>query len=285
MRFFLIFLLFLGSLFAKDMIAVSILPQKFFVKKIVEDRFDIEVMVPPGSSPATYSVKPQQLLSLKKAKIYFSTGVPFEKAWLKRFKSANKSLKIVDIGKYIKKFPMQEHHHEGEHEHHHEHEKILDPHIWLSPPLVILQARVILEEICKIDPKNKDFYLKNYQKFSNELTNLDTKIFKKLFNLKKREFIVYHPSFGYFARSYNLKQIAIEKEGKEPTIKYLKRVIDIAKKKNIKVVFVEPQFSKKSAKFIASKIGGEVLEIDPLNENWDKNILKVVEAIERANSN
>ena len=281
-----LFLALIIASFAKDTICVSILPQKFFVKKIVNDNFDIAVMVPPGSSPATYSVKPKQLLEIKKAKIYFSIGVPFEKAWLKRFKNANKNLKIVDSSKYIKKIPMDEHHlHEHEHKHDHNEHKSLDPHIWMSPPLVMLQARVILEEVIKIDPKNEDFYLKNYENFIDELSKIDTKILKMLSNLKKREFIVYHPSFGYFAKSYSLKQIAIEKEGKEPTIKYLKRVIDFAKKEGIKIVFVEPQFPKKSAKFIAQKIGGEVKVIDPLNENWDKNILEVASAIKKANSN
>jgi len=278
MRYFLLILIFITSIWAKDIIAVSILPQKFPVEKIVKDRFLVEVMVPPGSSPATYNVKPNQLLSIKKARLYFSIGVPFERAWIDRFKSVNKKLKIVDSAKYIKKIPIL--HHEHKHEHHKE---ILDPHIWLSPPLVMLQARVILEEVCKIDPKNMEYYQKNYKDFINELVNIDMKIMNMLKDVKKREFIVYHPSFGYLAHTYDLKQIAIEKEGKEPTIKYLKRVIDFAKRHNIKVIFVEPQFSKKSAKFIAQKINGKVVSIDPLSQEWDKNIINIILAIKEAN--
>ncbi|WP_187647265.1 metal ABC transporter solute-binding protein, Zn/Mn family [Nitrosophilus labii] len=286
MRFLSLFLFLALSLFANETICVSILPQKFFVKKITKDRFDIEVMVPPGSSPATYGVKPKQLKSIKKAKIYFAIGVPFERAWLKRFKSVNEHLKIVDSGKYVKKIPMIHHHHDEHDEHdekEHKHEN-LDPHIWMAPPLVMLQARVILEEIVKIDPKNEDFYIKNYKEFIKELAAIDTQILKRLKNIKQKEFIVYHPSFGYFAYVYGLKQIAIEKEGKEPTAKYLKKIVDFAKKEKIKVIFVEPQFSKKSAMFLAKKIGAKVETIDPLSYEWDKNIFKVVEAIEKANS-
>ncbi len=268
MRIFLLLSVFVLSLWAKVSVAVSILPQKFFVNKIGKDLVDVTVMVPPGASPAVYSVKPSQLKALKKAKIYFAIGVPFEKAWLDKFISVNPSIKIVDTSSMIKKFPMNE---EGRGN--------LDPHIWLSPPLVILQARVILDSLISIDPKNRDTFIKNYEKFVCEIASLDVKIMNILKDIKKREFIVFHPSFGYFARSYDLKQIAIEREGKEPSAKYIQRIIKIAKELKIKRIFVEPQFPKRSAKYIASKIKGEVVVIDPLNEKWDDNLLKIARAL------
>ena len=170
MRYILLLSIFIISIFAKETICVSILPQKFFVKKIVKDKFNIEVMVPPGSSPATYSVKPKQLKIIKNTKIYFSIGVPFEKAWIKRFKSVNKDLKVIDSAKYIHKISISEHHHELEIEHHHE---TLDPHIWLAPPLVMLQARVILEEVIRLDPKNIDFYLNQNLQIHYRLVKLN----------------------------------------------------------------------------------------------------------------
>ncbi len=264
-------------IFAKDIITVSILPQKFFVQKIVKDRFDVEVMVRPGNSPATYSVKPKQLQMLKNSKIYFSIGVPFEKAWLKRFKSVNPNLKIVDMGKYVKRFPMEE----GQKDKH----QGLDPHIWLSPPLVALQARAILEEVIKLDRKNSSFYIKNYKKFIQEIVDIDTQIIQMMQNLKRKKFFVFHPSFGYFARVYGLKQIAIEKEGKSPKAQYLKKVANIAKKEHIKVIFIEPQFPKRSALLIARMTNAKVQTINPLAFEWDKNILEVAKAIEEANSN
>ncbi len=260
-------------LYADIKIAVSILPQEFFVKKIAGDLADVEVMVKPGASPATYSVKPSQLKALKDTKVYFAIGVPFEKAWLERFQSVNPSLKIVDSGKYIKRVPMQdeEEKHTG-----------LDPHIWLSPPLVILQARAIAETLSKIDPANASKYIKNYQKFVSQTASLDAELLEKSKDIKQKEFIVFHPSFGYFARAYGLKQIAIEKEGKEPTLKYIQKIIEFAKKRGIKKVFVEPQFSHKSAKYIAKQIKGEVIIVDPLAYDWDKNIKRIAKAFENS---
>ncbi len=268
--------------FAKVNIAVSILPQKFFIDKIAGDLAEVTVMVKPGASPATYSVKPSQLKTLKNADIYFHIGVPFEKGWLKRFKSVNDKLLFVDMGKYVKRYPMENHIHKNEKEHHHNMNS-LDPHIWLSPPLVMLQARVILETLLKVDPKNSEIYLRNYKDFIKYLSEIDVEIFNILKNVKQKEFIVFHPSFGYFALSYGLKQIAIEREGKEPSLKYMKKVIDFAKERSIKRIFVEPQFSQKSAEYIAKQIGGKVIKIDPLAYEWDKNIIEVAKAFANGN--
>ncbi len=266
-----------SALLAKERVAVSILPQKFFVEKIAADKVEVMVTIPPGASPASYNVKPSQLQKLKSVAIYFSTGVPFERHWLKRFKSVNPSMKIVDCGKYVKKFPLLSHDHD--HEDHHHEDNMQDPHIWLAPPLVILQARAILEGLCELDPENAIFYRKNYRNFVKELTEIDMRIFERLQGIRLRSFIVYHPSFGYFAKVYGLKQIAIEKGGNTPPAKYLKNILSEAKRLNIKTIFIEPQFSQKEAKFLAQKIGAAVRVIDPLAYEWDKNILKIAEVI------
>ena len=266
----LFFLLFFATaLFAKETILLSILPQKYIAKQIVSNHFTIDTLIPPGASPATYSLKPSQLKSIKKACCYFTIGVPFEKAWIRRIKSANEKLRIVDMGKYIKRYPLAKSHKA----------KNLDPHIWLAPNLVIELARALLDEVIKIDPSHADEYLQNYQKFVKRVIAIDTQIYRLLLQRKSRAFLVYHPSFGYFARSYNLKQLAIEKEGKEPKIKELIKLAKKAKSLGIKTIFIEPQFPQKSARFLAKKIGATIKIIDPLAYEWEENIIKVARAI------
>ncbi len=264
-------------LFAKDSIVVSIAPQKFFVQKIAGDLVDITILVPSGSNPATYAPKPKQLSTLKNSKLYFTIGVSFEKHWLKRFQSINSNLKIIDTTDGIKKIKMvhkdhKNHHNEG-----------LDPHVWLSPKLVKVQIKNITKGLISIDPKNRIRYISNRDKFLDEIDELNIKIAKKLSTLKNRKFIVFHPSFGYFAKDYNLTQIAIEREGKEPSLKHIKKVIDYASEHNIKTIFVAPQFSQKSASYIASQIDATIKIINPLAENWSKNILEITKSFKSAN--
>jgi zinc transport system substrate-binding protein len=263
---FFVFLVFNKEAAGKDGILVSVLPQKFFVEKIVKKSFRVTALVPKGSSPASYSLKPYQIKAIKNAKLYFTTGVPFEKNWIPKIKSYNPHIKIVSLSKGMELTNK-------------------DPHIWLSPPLVILQARNILQEILKINPEKSKEYFENYLAFLKELNDIDLKIMKMLSKTHKKSFMVYHPSFGYFAKAYGLHQISIEKGGKKPKATEIEKALNTAKELGINTIFVFPQFPKKSAVFLARKIGAKVEIIDPLEYKWSKNILKVAEKIAKACSN
>ncbi|MCP4725487.1 MAG: zinc ABC transporter solute-binding protein, partial [bacterium] len=264
--------------------SVSVQPQKFFVEKIGGDKVEVSVMVPPGADPHVYEPKPQQMVELSKSKLYFATGVDFENSWLDRFASSNPDMKIVHTEENIEKIPMQhieleisEAEDEDEHAHHDD-EGGLDPHIWLSPPSVKSQLDVILENLIETDPDNAGLYRLNYDRFCEEINSLDTEL-KNMFsggNIKK-EFIVFHPAWGYFARAYGLRQIPVEIEGKEPKPRDLVKLIDYARENEIKVIFVQPQISPQTASMIANEIGGEVVTADPLAENWLENLRNVAQ--------
>jgi zinc transport system substrate-binding protein len=167
----------ISSASAADKVAVfvSIVPQKFFVEQIGKDLVEVEVMVEPGASPAIYEPKPAQMTAISNTRIYFSIGVPFEKIWLKKIASANPEMMIVHTEHGIQKMPMAAHHHdEGE-----DHEKedydhgVLDPHVWLSPPLVMVQASNILTALQEVDPVHYSDYEVNYKAFVAMLVDLD----------------------------------------------------------------------------------------------------------------
>ncbi len=262
-------------------ITVSVEPQKYFVEKIGGDRVKVNVMVPAGSEPHTYEPKPQQLRDLAKAEAYIIVGGDsFETAWLPRIKSVNNNLAVIDSGEGVARIKIDSAHHHHHHHHHEEEEKVKesgDPHIWLAPSAVKIQAKNIYEGLIKIDPANQLEYEQNLEEFITEIDSLDDKIETNLAGIKNRKFIVFHPAWSYFAREYNLEQIAIEVEGTEPSAAELKDLIATAKKENIKIIFIEPQFSQRSAEVIAKEIDGKVIEIDPLAPDWANNLLKVSE--------
>ena len=267
-------------------VAVSIPPQKYFVKKIGGDRVNVSVMVLPGANPATYEPKPRQMVNLAQAAIYFAIGVPFENNWLPKFAKTNPDMTIVATQSGITKIPMKA----GGHRHHkteHGDETISagakDPHIWLSPPLVMVQAKNILDGLIKADPEGRIVYEANYKTFLEELKGLNMEIGRVLQTTgQSTRFMVYHPSWGYFAQSYGLEQIPIELEGKKPSPRKLLQLIKEARKNSIKVIFVQPQFSEKSAETIADAIGGKVIFADPLAEDWANNLLQVAEKFKSA---
>ena len=257
-------------------VMVSIVPQKYFVEKIGGDLVHVSVMVPPGFNPATYEPKPQQMAALATSEIYFAIGVPFEKIWLEKFAGVNPGMRIVHTEDGIDKLTM-----EGHPQHNDEdlgHHGTKDPHIWLSPPLVQIQLGYILDVFLRVDPEREEQYTENYNTFTREVAALDHRI-REIFSGKGEggQFMVYHPSWGYFAQAYGLKQIPIEIEGKEPKASDLQKLIQHARKEKVKAIFVQPQFSAKSAHTIAKAIGCRVMYADPLAMNWAENLLKVAE--------
>jgi zinc transport system substrate-binding protein len=227
-------------------------------------------MVQPGHSPSTYEPTPRQVAGLSKASMYFSIGVPFEKAFLKRLQSLNPDLKIIPTEDGITKRSMKAAH---ECEDGCEHGKgTLDPHIWLDPVLVKAQAANIANALKVSFPDRADQFVANLESFLLELDKITDELKSVLAPLKGKTMLVFHPAFGYFADRFGLVQESIEIEGKEPTPRQLVKLIRKAKDEGVQVIFVQKQFSTKAAQTIADAINGKVVQIDPLEENYLQNL-------------
>ncbi len=300
-----IFIFILGlseSATARMPVFVSIAPQKYFVKQIGKELVDVQVMVQPGGNPATYEPKPKQMFQISEAKLYFAIGVPFEKAWLKKIIASNPEMKVIYTDQGIDKIPMTVYHYHDEaeknrkngdpqketyHQAHAENEhqhgaEILDPHIWLSPPLVKIQTRTMLDALREMDPSHQTVYEENYNQFVSRTDKLDADLRKAFAGKVGLQFMVFHPAWGYFAHAYGLEQVPIEIEGKDPKPAQLKGLIEHARNKGIKVIFVQPQFSTKSAKLVAGEIAGRVVFADPLAEDWMTNLREIAAKFEAA---
>lgn len=287
-KYILIILVFLISCQNKtenEKIFVSILPQKHFVEKIAGNRFEVGVMVSPGMSPANYEPLPKQMLELSDANLFFRIGVPFEESWISKIKDINDKLKIVDTRKGIElretdKFLHIESNH---HEHGHSHGNF-DPHIWLSPTLVIKQVENITDALVNEYPNDKNEFERNSQLFIKELKSLKNKIELILSEVGSKEFMVFHPSWGYFADEFGLQQIPVEIEGKEPNPNELNKIISFAKEKGIKRIFAQKQFSSIVLEAISKELDGEVISIDPLAENYAENLKLIAKKIAGKNN-
>lgn len=288
---------------AATQVFVSIVPQQYFVEKIGGPLVDVDVLVMPGANPHMYEPTPRQMTKLSKAKAYFAIGVGLEETWLPRINAANQSMRIFHTQRGIEKIPMVAHGHQEEHEdereaghedghghdgaeaehgHHHDH-GTLDPHIWLSPKLALTIARNTCAGLIRIDPENRKTYESNLAKFLIEIQKTDAAITKTLAAVPadKRTFMVFHPSWGYFANQYGLTQIPIEAEGNEPSPKHLAEIIEHGRELHIPVIFVQPQFSQKSAQVIAAELDARVIPLDPLAKDWKDNLLQAAEAFSK----
>jgi zinc transport system substrate-binding protein len=246
---------------------VSILPQAYFVERIGGDRVEVEIMVGPGQSPATYEPTPQQMVLLSKADLYFAAGVPFERRLVSKISRSGLKSVMVDTQKGVDLRHISGREHDSDNAH-----GEMDPHIWLDPQRVKIITRNICDELVRHDPGHKEQFERNLKEFHAELDELDGKIARLLAPFKGSEFFIFHPVMGYFADRYSLIQTAVEVEGKEPSAHQLIQMIEKARARNVKIIFVQPQFSSKSAEAIAKAIRGRVSEIDPLARDYLANM-------------
>jgi zinc transport system substrate-binding protein len=266
-------------------VIVSILPESYFAERIGGDWISVSVMVGPGQEPHTYEPTPDQMKTVSNAIVFFSIGVEYEDAWLPRFEDANPNMKVVDTSAGIQRIPMAtsvitinepaETEHKGE----------LDPHVWLSPDNGKVIAENMLNALIELAPQYEAEFRTNYEDLISDIDTLNTQIEEILAGDQQRPFMVFHPAWGYFAKQYDLQQIAVQIGGQDPSASELADLVTIAKEKQIKVVFVQPSFSSASAEAIAKEIGGTVATANPLAEDWLDNLKNVSEAFAAALGN
>ena len=255
---------------------VSIIPQSTILHAIGGNKVDITLMVQAGDSPHSYEPKPSQMIAVSKADLYLAIDVEFEHVWLPKFQSLNSKMLLVDITEDIQKMPMIHTHQTHSkyktvdmHEHHSN-----DPHVWTSPSNIKIIAKNIYKALVKIDKKNEDYYQEHLDTFLSKVTKTD-QIIQEILSTHKEQhtFMVFHPSWGYFAKEYNLTQVAVEVEGKNPKPKALVNLIKEAKEKKINAIFTQPEFSDASAKIIAKELHIPVVKISPMAANWSENLI------------
>lgn len=257
--------------------------QKMFVENIGASHVNVSSIIPIGANPHTYSPKPKQMLEVAHAKVYFMLDSEFDTVWLPKFKALNKNMLIENMAKGVQ---MIEYDSDSDHAHSHNvheshalHEE-MDPHVWMSPAAVKVMAKNIYDVLISIDSAHAGDYTQNYQRFSNQIDQTDKQIRHLLSNVKEgTKFMVFHPAFGYFAKEYHLKQVAVEFEGKKPKPKMLMHIIQEAKEEHIKTIITSPEFSDKAAKVIAKETGASIVKISPLSIHWSKNLILLAQTI------
>lgn len=287
----------LPALAAPLEVFVSIPPQKWLTDQLGGDRVSTQILVNKGQDPHTYEPSPKQIASLSRAKLYFTIGMEFEEQITRKLDAAVTGLTLVDSTSSITRIDMQEHGHDheeaeagdeqtmqkhneaGEQENHHQ---TTDPHVWLSPLNLIKMAETMATAMIAADPDNTAFFRENLQRTTAALNQLHQQISSDLAPFKGSAFYVFHPSFGYFARDYHLQQEAVEISGKSPSPRQLSALITRAKKDNVRIIFVQPQFDTKSAATVAQAIDGVVEPLDALAEDVAGNLRNIATQIQSA---
>jgi zinc transport system substrate-binding protein len=258
---------------ARLQVVVSILPQQYLVERIAGPRVDVLTLVQPGDNEATYSPGPATLAALDGASVWFTMGVHFEETWLRRITRDRPGMQVVPLAAGL---PLRQTESALRlHEHGHDHAGMPDPHTWTDPRLAARMAQQIADTLSRLDPDGAASYAARCDALQQELLALHEEIAATLAPVRGRTFIVFHPSWGYFADAYGLVQLPIEVGGREPGPRGLAEVIRRGREANAQAVFVQRQFSQRSARAVAQALGARIVEADPLALDYQANLRQV----------
>lgn len=261
----------------KPVITVSILPEKTFVEKIAGDDFKINLLLPPGESPVTFTLLPSQLVDITKSLLWLKMGhVAFEYSWDEKIREINKKMKVVNLSDNLELI----------------HAKVfetekqglsagINPHTWMSPVLVKKMTERITAELSLINPERSEFYHNNYLIFAEEIDELNQKISTLLEPYRGRSFIMFHPSLAYFSRDYGLTEHSLEPGGKEPTPQRMRELVQLAKRESIPVIYIQSDLDREQARVFAEEIDGKIEEMWPLNPDWEENLMEITRQLIR----
>jgi zinc transport system substrate-binding protein len=263
-----------NNLNGKIGVAVTIGPEVEWVNAVGGDKVSVTLMVPEGSDPHTYEPLPSQLARVSDAKMYVEIGTPleFETNYMDKIGSTNPDMLIVNASQGIQLIPNS-----AENE-----STTMDPHVWTDPKNAMIMVNNIYNGLVQVDPEDKAYFQKNRDQYISQLQELDKNTTKMLKEKQKTDILIYHPSFGYYAKDYNLTQVGAMINDEEPSPQRITMMVDIAKQNNITVLFNEPQYDPKFMQSIASQVGGQVLTVNDLDEHYIQNMMNVATQFSKA---
>lgn len=256
---------------------VSIAPQQFIVDRIGGPLVKSHLLVDKGQDPHFFEPSPRRLMELGRARLYFTVGLEFERQLAARLGKSFAGLRFVAMDKGIHKLPMSSSDEEGK-----MHRGDKDPHIWLSPLLVSKMAGNTADALAEEDPAHAATYRRRLRKLRQDLLAVQSRLRKELLPYKGRTFYVFHPAFGYFAAAFGLRQRAVEEGGHSPSPRQLAALIEQARREQVRIIFVQPEFDQKGAEAIARAIGGTVIDLDPLAYDVLGNFSRIAASLGRS---
>jgi zinc transport system substrate-binding protein len=266
----------------KNLVYVSIEPQKYIVDRIVDTLLKVEVLLPQGANHETFEPTAKQLRALSSSSLYLSIGLlDFERSLLDKLKSQNTATEFVNLSEGLSLLEGAcSHGHDHGNDHGHSHGT--DPHVWLSAVEMAKMTRTIQQNLSEKYPQYDSIFTANASTLLIEIDSLHRFMQKRFEATSTRKFIIFHPAFAYLARDYSIEQLALEEEGKSPSISHMKNVLTQAKSEGIKTIFIQKEFDTAIATVAATDFGGKVVVINPLEYSWLENMYAMSEMLGKA---
>jgi zinc transport system substrate-binding protein len=266
---------------AERVITVTIPPFEWFVEQIGGDDFLVNVLLPPGADHHIWEPLPAQINALSGSEALIMNGqLGFEHAWMDRFMQVNPGMKVLDLSRNIELIMTEDaDQDDGDHEGHDHAHGGPDPHYWMSTSAARIMARDIRNFLTELNPASAEKYDSNLAAVNRRITEVDSLVRAALGHDPHRTVMIFHPALAYMGRDYGFEQVSFEDEGKSPSPARMKELIDLAREKEIKIIFIQAEYDVRNAQSLSIETGAELIVINPMNSEWPEAVMEVAKAI------
>jgi zinc transport system substrate-binding protein len=292
-------------------ITVTIPPFAWFVENIAGGDFIVNVLLPPGADHHIWEPLPAQINSLSGSEAFIMNGqLTFEHAWMDRFMQVNPGMKVLDLSANIQLIGHEDgvdddeghaqdnegdDHSKGDHAHadnchaqtdaehaHTDNEHAhggTDPHYWMSPVAARIMAQDIRDFLVELNPDSAAKYSANLIAVNRKISQADSLLREALASNPQGTVLIYHPALAYMGRDYGFEQVSFEDEGKNPSPARMKELIDLARDKKIKTIFIQAEYDVRNAESLSRETGARLVVINPMNPDWPEAVMEVARAV------
>jgi ABC-type Zn uptake system ZnuABC Zn-binding protein ZnuA len=227
------------------------------------DMVKVESIAIGTADPHYVEVLPSYMMKVAKADIYLKVGMDLDR-WADEIidGSRNGKLVVVDCSSRIDPIErpttkidasMGDVHPQG------------NPHYWLNPANGLKVAELVTDALAEVDGGNFMYYAQRLEEFQKALERKETEWMAKAADLEGLEIITYHNSWPYFSSAFGVRVVGFvePKPGIEPTPSHTAKLIELVKAKHVKIIGVEPYFSRRAPDTIARFTDAKVVTLPP----------------------
>lgn len=227
------------------------------VRQVGGDVIELDVILPVGIDPHTFTLTPQDMTKISRANLLFMNGLGLETFLEPYLEDLGDSVIIVEVSEGGK---MLEPSHGDEH-------GSVDPHIWTDPGNVMVWVDNISSALTELDPDHAKLYLENAQTYQLQLQELDAWILSQvaLIPQEQRKIVADHEALAYFSHKYGFTQIGTVIPGtstlSEPSAQDIAALEDLIRDEKINAIFVDTTANSMLSERISRDTDVEIVRI------------------------
>ena len=239
------------------------------VREVGGDKVKVEAIAKGYQDPHFVEAKPSFIFTLNKADLLVAVGRELEVGWLpplilqsrnariqpgaEGYLDASLTAEILEIPQGQITRAMGDVHPLG------------NPHYWLDPANGRRIAQALQRKLAAMSPADASYFAQRYADFDRRLAEAEKRWDGLMAPYRGLQVVTYHRSWANFCKRFGLEVMGYvePRPGIPPSPNHTIQLMAEMKRRNVKILLVEPYFDLKTPNSIARQTGARVVVLPP----------------------